>query len=82
MAATAAENVYYFLVFSNQSEGREAEYDAWRNTLRIKDVASVPELRTAQRLARNDSRTIARFPPHYSNTCSSTPAPPTVLRTW
>lgn len=40
---------YRFVVFSNPVPGREDEYNRWYNETHLRDVVSVPGVRTAQR---------------------------------
>jgi hypothetical protein len=61
--AAAAKNVYYFYVFSNPTEGREAEYNTWYDTQHIYDVVGVPGFKTAQRFVRNDHQMIGGITP-------------------
>lgn len=53
-AAGATEQTYYYLVFSNPTEGQESEYNRWYEARHIPDVLSVPGFVSAERFRIND----------------------------
>lgn len=53
-AFAAPPQTYYYLVFSNPTEGQEAEYNRWYEAQHIPDVLSVPGFVSAERFRLND----------------------------
>jgi len=51
---SAANETYYFFVFSNPVAGHEDEYHKWYNEQHAQDVVAIPGFRTAQRFVKND----------------------------
>jgi len=51
---SAANETYYFFVFSNPVAGHEDEYNKWYNEQHAQDVVAIPGFRTAQRFVKND----------------------------
>jgi hypothetical protein len=51
---SAANETYYFYVFSNPVAGHEDEYNKWYNEQHAPDVVSIPGFRTAQRFVKDD----------------------------
>jgi hypothetical protein len=53
-ASAAPMQTYYYLVFSNPTEGQESEYNRWYDTHHIPDVLAVPGFVSAERFRIND----------------------------
>jgi len=51
---SAANETYYFFVFSNPVAGHEDEYNKLYNEQHAQDVVAIPGFRTAQRFVKND----------------------------
>ena len=52
----AAQETFYYYVFSNPTEGMEVRYNTWYNVQHAPDVVAVPGFVTAQRFVLTDEQ--------------------------